>query len=479
MAAVSGANAGTFFEPLTAPNTDNTQEDTAPFTIPANHTQTFVASWNTMDAYFGGTYPATFRNWDMIDFGGDNAEFIYIPHEVGPGGAGVTRYNRDTGEAVILLQGDNDENFDLDPTDGWTHLGDDFGGLDPAVVTPTGSLLTAEEWAGGGRIFELSNPTTATSPADADWQWLSNIPSVSHEGVKFDAAGNLYFVDENSSGSIYKFVPSVAGDLSHGQVFVLKVDANAADGAVGAASWVAMTDENNVALTSSADPFDFTSRGGRAAADELGANGYCRPEDATMGTLASGNEVLYFAATCSNIVYSVEFTSDMTAMVREFVNSNVTPDTIGNSPVGTGNPSDSTYGLDDPDNLASDAAGNVYIIEDENPSDVWQAVDADKDGVAESVALFASLGKYGSEGTGFKNDPRDPFTWYIAIQHPASGNDALWTISHDVSQYCGCQTAKNHGKYVSCIAHTAKDLGIRGEEKDALMDIAANSSCGK
>ena len=67
------------------------------------------------------------------------------------------------------------------------------------------------------------------------------------------------------------------------------------------------------------------------------------------------------------------------------------------------------YGLSSPDNLASDVAGNVFIIEDQNQGDIWIANDADKDGVAESIAMFASLGDYGSEPTDFKVDPRDPF----------------------------------------------------------------------
>lgn len=481
---VSIATAGTYFEPLTAPNTntDAASFNTAPFELPKNYRQEFVASRSSLAADFiakGESYPATFGNWDMLDFGGDNAEFIYIPHEVGDG-AGVTRLNRDTDEAVVLLQGIPAHSFDTDPTDGWDHENDNFGGLDPAVMTPSGTLVTAEEWAGGGRIFELLNPTTATSPADANWRWLTSIPSVSHEGIQFDKDGNLYFVDENSSGSIYRFEPKTGNDLTVGRTSILVVGAGGVDGEVGPAQWVPITDMDGNALTT-ADPFDYTSRGGRAAADEIGGTGYCRPEDMSVVEFASENEALIVASTCSNIVYSVELIDDTNAMVKEYVNSVVTPDLLGNNPVGTGNPSDSTYGLDDPDNTAADVAGNIFIIEDEDPGDIWQAVDADKDGVAEHVALFASLGNYGSEPTGFKNDPRDPFTWYVNIQHPSDhgNNDALWVIKHDVTDSCDCQAASNHGKYVSCVSKAAKDLGINGLIKDALMEVAANSSCGK
>ena len=153
-----GFQLGCYFEPLTTPNTnsDAASFQTAPFAVPANYSQEFVASRSTLAADFaarGEVYPATFGNWDMIDFGGDAAELVFIPHEVG-NGAGVTRLNRDTGEAVILLEGIPGSAFDTDPTDGWDHQNDNYGGLDPAVVTPTGTLLTAEEWTGGGRLFE-------------------------------------------------------------------------------------------------------------------------------------------------------------------------------------------------------------------------------------------------------------------------------------------------------------------------------------
>ncbi|MCB1986618.1 MAG: DUF839 domain-containing protein [Burkholderiales bacterium] len=475
---------GPYFEPLTEPNTaaDATSFNNNPFTLPPNFSQEFVASRTSLAADFaakGEVYPATFGNWDMLDFGGNNAEYIFIPHEVGDG-AGLTRINRDTGEAVVLLQGIPANPFDSDPSDGWDHQNDNFGALDPAKSTPAGTLVVAEEWAGNGRIFELLNPTTATSPADANWRWLTSIPSVSHEGIQFDNAGNMYFVDENSSGSIYRFEPKNPNELSKGRTSVLVVNGGGVDSVAGPAQWVPITDIDSNAVTT-ADPFDYSNRGGRAAADEVGGTGYNRPEDLTVVTLASGNQAIIFTATGEDAGYSVELIDEINAVVREFFNSQVTPDVLGNNPVGNGGEDASVYGLNNPDNLAADVAGNIFIIEDQDPGDIWMAIDQDNDGVTESVALFASLGNYGSEPTGFKNDPRDPFTWYVNVQHPSThgNNDALWIIKHDIADLCGCQSSKNHGAYVSCVAHAAKDLGINGSIKSALTNVAAKSSCGK
>ena len=499
----TSAYSGTYFEPLNQPNpnTDEATLNSTPFTIPKNYSQIFVTSRKTLNAQLGGdpdatggAYPSTFENWDMLDFGGDNSEFIYIPHEAEKG-AGVTRFNRDNNEVVILLEGNGSGTLDQNPDDGWDQMSDDFIGLDPAIITPSGTLITGEEWgASAGRLFELGNPETANSPADASWRWLSNIPSISHEGIKFDNAGNMYMVDEFNSGSIYKFIPMLAGDYSKGQTYVLSIDgytgnadedydsaANKVAIRTGNATWVPITNADGSAAATGmqSDPFDYTTRGGRQAADEVNGTPYGRPEDLSMST-ANGHEYLLFATTSENIIYGVELLTDSTAIVRPFVNSLVTPDLLGNAPVGQGT-NDSEYGLDDPDNLATDAAGNVFILEDEHPGDIWQAVDANKDGVAEHVALFASLGDYDSEPTGLKIDPRDPFTWYVNVQHPCDYdcNDALWMIKHDVTLSCNCQDSRNHGTYVSCVARVAKRLGINAEVKNALMEVAANSSCGK
>ncbi|MDH3888893.1 MAG: PhoX family protein [Gammaproteobacteria bacterium] len=430
------ANAIDSFIPLTAPATSlNTNENTNPFLLPAGWMATKVTDRNTLSLQAG--FQSTFGSWDMMSVGGFNNEFIYIPMEV-PSGAGVVRYDRDTGLSTTLLGGDTTLGFSSTP-DSWDPLNDNFGAIDPAVITPTNTLVVAEEWTGNGRMFEISNQETATGPADTNVTWLSNIPSVSHEGVKFDSLGRMYFIDENASGSLYRMTPTVSGDLTLGKVEVMSVDSftgNAAAGGTGqagrtgAGEWVEIVDAGGNALTT-ADPFDFTSRGGRAAADEVGATPFGRPEDLEIATLANGNEAIFMATTDENIVWSVELDADGNegVNVTEFVNSLTTPSSQS-SPVGAG-ASDAVYGMDDVDNLAFEIGPNgelqLFVVEDENPSDIWVATDADGDGVADIIDLFASLGVSSSEATGFIVDPRGGYL--VNIQHPSSANDALWSIT--------------------------------------------------
>lgn len=84
-----------------------------------------------------------------------------------------------------------------------------------------------------------------------------------------------------------------------------------------------------------------------------------------------------------------------------------------------------------PDNLAIDAEGNMYIIEDQpgGLADIWFAKDTDKDGVAESIGKWASLSTVGAEPTGLYFDKFNPNVAYVNVQHPLSGVDRTIMIS--------------------------------------------------
>lgn len=431
--------------PLPASAGDTTAlEGTAPFVIPTRMTQTRLTDRNTL---LPQGLPTSFVNWDMVALD-PSARFVFIPCENFAQGAGVFRYDTVTGAFAVLMQGNGTGNSGRTANPAaWNPTNDEFTSMDPCTWTPWNSILVGEETT-GGRLFEVRNPLAATGPYQVVWH--SKIPAMAHEGMRFDRQGALYVIDEFNSGSIYKFVPLVPGDLSVGQTFVLSVDAYAADQDArpaenwnstsnrlttrfGPATWIPMTDASGNALTT-ADPFAFvTTTGGRTAADELLATPYGRPEDLDIATLAHGNEAIFVAITSENRVLSIELTGATTAIVREFANfdtinlatgADVNP--LQNDPYTS--PGAGTV-FNNPDNIALDAWGSVYVIEDANPGDTWKCVDADRDGVAEAMGLFTTLGVAGSEPTGMIFDPVDPYRFIACVQHPSSGSDALWSFS--------------------------------------------------
>jgi len=433
------ASAGTdvFFNPLTqsaavAQIPNHVNELNSPWQVPAGVSYTNLTSLHEIEADASqsairvselGTNASM---WDISAFD-STGRYIFIPHEV-QFGAGVSRYDVQSDTVVNLFKGDLNGKVD-----NWAA---DYGALDPAIWSPKNTLLVAEEWSGEGRAFEITNPLADVEHGESVIiNELNAIPNVSIEGFQFNLRGSaIYFDDEDRSGSIYKFVPSVKGDYSKGQTFVLVVDGFTGDvtaqaGAypnhnpqerTGLATWVPMTDTDGVALTT-ADPFDNATRGGRAAADELSGTPYRRPEDIQVGRLSNGHEVFYFTATEELAVYSVEELGGGKAMVRLAVDEGFVKNS-GFAPT--------TAHLTSPDNLAQDAFGNIYVIEDwpngdNRGGDIWFMRDTDGDGVAESLDHFMSLQVKGAENTGMIFRPNHPTQFIVNVQHPESTGDEV------------------------------------------------------
>lgn len=382
---------------------------------------------------------------DMVAFD-ETGDFLFLPHET-PFGAGVSRFNMTTRTCEVLFQGDG-----KGAQGNWTA---DYGAFDPCRYTPNGTLFLAEEWAGEGRVIEVLNPFAA--PADIKIRELNSIANVAHEGIGFSRKDErvIYFVDEYNSGSIYKFVMSRRGDYTKGQTFVLSVDAfkgdptldynegvNAAQPRTGLATWIPLTDKHGNPLSGIRDPFkngpsidpsDPAAMGGRGAADDAKGTPYGRPEDIEISRLRNGREVVYVAVTSEQAVYAIEILNDTKAKVGVFV-SDKSPKNVGHAAT--------TGVLNSPDNLAQDALGNIYVIEDapngsNTGGDVWFIRDNNDDGVAESLDHFLSIQVDGSEATGMIFNPRKPTQFVIAVQHPDSTDlakvpnglgDAVWAF---------------------------------------------------
>ncbi|HKR09327.1 MAG TPA: alkaline phosphatase PhoX [Gemmatimonadaceae bacterium] len=277
----------------------------------------------------------------------------------------------------------------------------DWESFDPIVWTPWGTILVGEEanvaskpdpdvpQAKGGLVYELF-------PSKDDPSVLDHIAvrpaigSKAHEGMRFDVNGNLYSISERNPGYIYKFVPDDKGDLSSGQLYVLKIT-NATGDRTGDAVWIPL-DRQAVQVDAA------------AAADAVGATGYNRPEDVEIGT-SSGNfagNVLFVAVTgranpADNRVIAIDL-GEGSNSDQAFVYNYVAPGV--NVPAAE---------FDMPDNLALDRAGNLFIAEDPGGSfpgktkgdDIWMATPGlGRHAAATQVVRAASLTDCDAEPTG-------------------------------------------------------------------------------
>ena len=401
------------------------QEAIAPFVLAPGYTQKVIAT-RTNQLALGQSNSG---NWDMIDTnrtGADAGRYLFMPYETGT--AGVQR--------VDLW----DNNFNTRTV---TIMNSGAGGFvvgDASRWTPWGTYLTAEEsWSDPqqqasayGRLFEITNPTTATQggaafvhrkigPADI---------RVSHEGLAFDKDNNFYFIDERDNSGIFKFT-SVNPNATNGADFfaagrtsVLRVGngfnndyTNVNEEVTGAYSWIALTNATGTPLSNAivkTDPNGLSILDGRATPNVITLRGtdFDRPEDLEIETLANGDQILYVATTTNDKVFALELATNNIDLFASTATAGAGAD------------------FNNPDNLAIDADGNMYIIEDQPGgfANIWKATDTDNDGIAETIDVWATLQTAGAEPTGlFYNDFNGKF--YVNVQHPSSGNDVLVEIS--------------------------------------------------
>ena len=365
-----------------------------PFLLPEGFVQTVIAREGD-----GGTID----NWDMHtlnETGPHAGRFLFHSHEVPTNGM-VSVTDLSTGETRVLAQRVY-----------WDRL-------DGIVWTPWKTLLTGEEMrperqpsvpdprvpqAQAGLMYELD-------PVTGDDVPLPALGARAHEGMRIDPQGNVYGISETApstvinnvprpGGYIFKFVPDRRGDLSEGQLYALRITGPTGD-RTGEAVWIPLDRE---AVQIDAD----------AAATAAGATGYARPEDVELATSTGNNRggagILYVAVTDEHRVLRVDLrepqggSTHETAFVSDYVRQGVNA------------PADFT----NPDNLALDKNGNLYITEDTATPpgmDVWVAVTAGGAQLAAARTVrFASLTDCTAEPSGVYFD-RTGAVLYIHTLH--------------------------------------------------------------
>ena len=173
------------------------------------------------------------------------------------------------------------------------------------------------------------------------------------------------------------------------------------------------------------DPNGVTSLDARNTTDLPAYKGtdYQRPEDMQLQTL-HGGEFLYVTTTTTHETYRLDLHG---GTISVFADRNTT-DLATGAPAGEA--------LANPDNLAVDHDGNIYIVEDRGggvDDDIWFAKDLNDDGdltdPGEGIGRWASNGTVGSEFTGLYFDPTNKRRAWVNIQHPDTGNDRTIEIT--------------------------------------------------
>ena len=403
------------FKPIAASAYGQTTTDplilnSEPWVLPEGFTQHIISDESNLNIY-----PDSSDLGDMntINENGKYAgRYLYRTHEVRPvtgvpySGGAISIVDLKTGVTELLAQRA------------------DWEALDGLVWTPWQTLLFAEETitaqlpdpdapnAQSGLLYELkfanNDPTTVE-----EIKVRPMIGSLSHEGIKVDDEGNVYVIDEDRRGSIYKFVPDTYGNLSSGQLYALRVKNGAK---TGEAEWVAL-DMNQVQANA------------RIAAQAVNATPFCRPED-----LEYIGNTLYAALTCEDATNPANTNGPGAILAVSLtpvpkVNYFVQPGVNVPFEVKPTSSAPGETGLKNPDNLAKGHDGKLWIVEDNDNSDIWVALpDEDGDGYSDSVHLFASLKDQSAEGTGIYFG-KDPYTLFVNIQHSGTGNDKTMAIT--------------------------------------------------
>lgn len=419
------------FTPMTTDPAAGSLPESAPFQLGSpdfRQVNIVTRDINNLYRFDSGKYDMHTVN----ENGPDAGRYLFSPFETGQ--PGIQRTDLTTMQTVTIW---------ASPAPG------EHRSFDASRWTPWGSYLTAEEsWSDPGntpsaygRLFEVTNPLA--DPADIVIKHRSILPRVSHEGLAFDKDNNLYFIDERNDSHIFKFTSrnpyATNGDsfFSAGQSFVLRVGDGTVEEATGDAIWIPLTDEDGNPLPGAVVVHD-NEVDGRATPNLpafLGTD-FDRPEDLEIKTLRNGSQQLYVATTTNDKVFSIDLKRmDVKLFASQYTTDMATGVSAGDE-------------FNSPDNLAIDADGNIYIVEDQpgGRENTWFAVDEDEDGVAEAIGKWASLSTYGAEASGLYFDPFNPHLAYINVQHPASGEDrTIMLMAPPVQSDSGKHLGKGKG----------------------------------
>lgn len=374
------------------------------FQIPnTTHVYQFLAQTGDAYANTSGTIPSNFDFTGYVPIN-DSSKFGYIDlnHEKSVGG--VSTFNVHFDDTTGLWKIDESGPVDFSGVVGTT--ANCSGG-----VTPWGTSITCEETYPGsgdangdgyidyGWHIEVDPKTRTVKDYGNGPEKLWAMGRMSHENIVVSTdRKTAYFGEDNGLGAVYKFIAKTPGNLSEGDLYVLKLDSAVVGGEPKGTTgkWLKVpnttkTERNMVKTYGSA--FGTTFSG---------------VEDVEINPL---NGQIYFTAKGLNRVYRFKNVDDTTVSdFMTFVGGKTYRISSGSKVIsedwGGGN-----------DNLAFDDRGNLWVLQDGGRNHVW-VVRPNHTQANPKVEVFMRLPRE-SEPTGISFTP-DYRYMFISIQEPAS-----------------------------------------------------------
>jgi len=432
--------------------------------IPGEHRFQMILKEGSNYTVGTGTIPGNHDFTGYVPVGGSSTNgFLSVNHENSPGGVTMAglHFNPTTKLWVI----DNSQAVDLYNNDLVTTIRNCSGG-----VTPWGTIVTAEENTTAGDVnadgYQDVGWLVEIDPATAQVKEYGNgkqeklwkMGRMNHENVVVNNAGTkAYYGEDGGSHCVYKFVPTTAGNLYSGTVYVLKLDLALSNDepSSSTATWVQVPN---------ATPADCNNIS--TVAGQLGGTNFNGVEDCEIDPITG---MVYFTSKGKNRVYRFKDNGATISHFETFV----------------GGKTYQLMGLDNVvadwkdgnDNLTFDDRGNLWVVQDGGDNLIW-VVSPDHTQNEPKVRIHSSM-PAGSEPTGLTFNPDYTYGFY-SVQHPDGSNasqvDATYgQVSFNASASVVFATADRLGAQTPETDFAANDVLVEEGETVTFTDLSTNN----
>lgn len=366
--------------------------------LPSTHT--FQRIIKTGDALaLGGTLGGSLDFTGYVPTNGSSIDGrLSISSETTPAEVAILNVNYNSTSKLWTQSGGGKVNFPSADIGGTTRFCS-------GTVTPANTIMVCEEavtagdvnadgYEDHGWVIEI-NPVTKMvvnqdNQGGVDKIWKFGRQSHENVVIKSDQSVVYWGADANPTGYLYKFIPTVPGIWTDGNLYVLVTSS-----ALGTGTWVQIANDTKANLNNTV-----------TNSTNAGAYNFNGIEDCEIGP----DGKIYFAAKGPGVIYRFTDLGNTVNNLEVFVAS-INYDVDGAGPF-TPEP----WGIGN-DNLAFDPEGNLWVLQDGSRNHIW-VVGPSHTASNPAVRLFART-PAGSEPTGITFTPDAKFL-FLSFQHPGA-----------------------------------------------------------